>query len=122
MVKQISGHLPIRYINSFAILIFFLCSCSTKQIAKDDILGEWKLQSKDSQINYPSVSFDKDSLAVLTSRADTIYHYHYRMGDNSIIFKDLDGKESEFKIFELNDSTLIFENLFGHKEKQVYKK
>lgn len=116
------GHLPIRYINSFAVLIFFLCSCSTKQIAKDDILGEWRLQSKESPINYPSVSFDKDSSAVLTSRADTIYRYQYRVGDNSIIFKDLDGKESEFKILELNGSTLVFENLFEHKEKQVYKR
>jgi hypothetical protein len=122
MLKSISGHLPIRCINSFAVLVFLLCSCSTKQIANDSIFGVWRLQSKDSSLNYPSVSFYKDSSAVLTSRADTIYRYQYRVGDNSIIFKDLDGKESEFKILELNSSTLVFENLFEHKEKQVYKR
>lgn len=114
---------PMLRIRNYSFLtLIFVLSCSSKQLDGNDILGEWTLQSKGSEINYPSISFVKDSLAVFTSRADTIYRYQYRVGTNSLIFKDIDGRESEFKILELNDSTLIFENLFEHKEKQVYKK
>lgn len=119
--RQILGHLPTKHISSFIILIV-LSSCSTHQVTKDNIFGEWELQSQDSPINYPSISFGKDSIAVLTSRADTIYRYQYRVVDNSIFFKDMTGNESEFKISEVNDSTLIFESLFEHPDRQVYKK
>lgn len=112
--------LPMSRTRRIFLLIGFCLACqSERRIDEVDLLGEWTLSST-TQINYPSVSFSSDSMAVFTSQADTIYRYRYFVKWDSLILIDIDGKQSRFKILELSKSSLIFNGLPDQEGKQVY--
>jgi hypothetical protein len=98
-----------------------LSSCTPSKV-QGNILGEWNLQSRAMQTNYPSIVFRNDSSVAFTSRADTVFHFRYHVNGQSLNLVDIDGKKSVFKIIELSDSLLIFESLLEHSDEQVYKR
>jgi hypothetical protein len=110
-------------IKIFFISFLFFEGCSVTSLKKSEkILGKWELTEKEFQVNYPILYFNTDSTAMFTSRGDTIYRFKYLLKSENIILKDLNGKESTWKISVLNEKELVFEKLFENIKPQHYKK
>lgn len=125
MEKQISGRLPIERISKFFILqvLLFFCAEVSAQVESGCLQGKWELKGDESQINYPILSFNKDSSAVFSSRADTLYRFNYSIKKNYLILRSTSTPEvTRWEILRLSKDELVFKNLFEHKEKQVYKR
>lgn len=123
MAKQILVLYPMIIIKIFFISFLFFEGCSvTAPKESKKILGKWELTEKEFQVNYPILYFNTDSTAMFTSRGDTIYQFKYFLKSENLILKDLDGKESTWKISVLNEKELVFDKLFENIKPQHYKK
>lgn len=105
----------------FPVLILF-CATQERHFKYEKFLGEWKLVNAEPlQINYPELIFKNDSTASFTSRGDTIYWFmRYFLKSDSLILKDNEGKISKCKILKLDNDSLVFKTLLGHKKVQRY--
>lgn len=123
MAKQILVLYPMIIIKIFFISFLFFEGCSVI-VPKEskEILGKWELTEEEFQVNYPILYFNTDSTAMFSSRGDTIYRFKYLLISENLILKDLEGKESTWKISVLNEKELIFEMLFENINPQHYKK
>jgi hypothetical protein len=105
------------------LLILIICyACisqkkNRKGIQEPDLIGTWCLTTK--QINYPSISFKKDSIAIFTSLGDTIYSFKYYMNNKNLYLVN-DNRLTENKILKLTRDSLVFENLVEHNIRQIY--
>lgn len=123
MAKQILVLYPIIIIKVFFISFLFFEGCSvTVPKESKEIFGKWELTEEEFQVNYPILYFNTDSTAMFTSRGDTIYRFKYLLKSENLILKDLDGKESTWKISVLNEKELVFDKLFENIKPQHYKK
>ncbi len=100
----------------YLLITIFFCSCvSPKKNQKDagmiDLLGTWCLTER--QINYPSLTFQKDSIAIFTSFGDTIYSFRYYQKNNTLNLTTTKGIIRNEIIKHTKDS-LIFKNLIEH--------
>ena len=91
-------------------LLFGSCTSQSNtkiNISDNNLIGCWKL--KDDGISYVQLHFKKDSTAIFTSRADTVYRFRYRAYKNYLI---LEAKNRFYKcpIIECSDSTLSFKD------------
>ncbi len=85
-----------------------------------NIVGNWCLDSSLlHQLNYPKITFLKNSTAVLSSRMDTVYVYIYYLHGNSIYFKT-NTNVNEFRIIKLTHDRVVFKNLFENTVEQIY--
>jgi len=100
--------------NKIFLLPFYLVfgSCISQSntkvnISNNNLIGCWKL--KDNGMSYVQLYFKKDSTAIVTSRADTIYRFSYWADKNYLI---LEAKDRLYKcpIIECSDSTLSFKD------------
>jgi len=123
MAKQILVLYPMFIIKIFFISFLFFEGCSVT-VSKENkkILGKWELTEEEFQVNYPILYFNTDSTAMFTSRGDTIYRFKYLLKSESLILKDLDDKESTWKISVLNEKELVFDKLFENIKLQHYNK
>lgn len=123
MAKQILVLYPMIIIKIFFISFMFFEGCSVI-VPKEskEILGKWELTEEEFQVNYPILYFNTDSTAMFSSRGDTIYRFKYLLISENLILRDLEGKESTWKISVLNEKELIFEKLFENINPQHYKK
>jgi hypothetical protein len=104
-------------------LLLIMGACNqnnTYIIDKNKLLGEWTLSK--NEINYPSLTFNADSIAVFTSMADTIYRFKYSIKNNLIILKDIYNVERINKVKMLNHHELIFYNLLTQNTEQIYRR
>ncbi len=123
MAKQILVLYPMIITEIFFISFLFFEGCIVTAIKESEkILGKWELTEKEFQVNYPILYFNTDSTAMFASRGDTIYRFKYLLKSENIILKDLNGKESTWKINVLNKKELVFEKLFENIKPQHYKK
>lgn len=123
MAKQILVHYLMIIIKIFFVFLIFFEGCSQTALNESKkILGKWELTEKEFQVNYPILYFNTDTTAMFTSRGDTIYRFKYLIKSENLILKDLNGKESTWKISVLNEKELILEELFENIKPQHYKK
>lgn len=105
----------------FLILIVVFGCTTTKTRMSNSICGTWILSNKKA-INYPEISFNKDSTAVFKSKGDTIYRFTYTLIDYEIVLTDLNGNKKSCEIIELTNNKLVFNGLLKNKGRQVYEK
>lgn len=123
MARQILGHFPMIIIKITFLFTFMVAGCSiTAQKENRKLLGKWELTEKNFQVNYPVLYFNSDSIAIFTSRGDTIYRFKYFIKSENLILKDLNGIETEWIISKLDNNQLVFEKLFENSKEQHYKK
>lgn len=106
------------------IIIIFVFTCSSyiapeKTPDKDySIIGRWCLIT--NEINYPSLTFGNDSIAIFDSKMDTLYSFKYYVnGDNLNLFQP-NGDTNEYRILKLTKDSLRFGTLLEHKVEQIY--
>ncbi len=102
------------------LLIFSCVSIKRPFDKKREIIGKWC--SKVEQFNYPTITFTKDSLAVLSSSIDTIYYYRYFVNDNYLHLQNYENKKAEIQILRFTKDSLILVSLLENKGKQTYYK
>jgi len=90
-----------------------------KKIENTEILGEWLLIKK--QINYPMLTFNKDSNAIFSSMGDTVYRFKYYVKDSQLVLRDINGVMSKNVILKLDRDSLIFKSLIKNMKIQSYK-
>ena len=105
------------------IIIFGLLfgSCGTLQKIENGnstIVGKWCLGS--NEINYPTVTFGTNSMAVFSSRMDTVYTFRYYVQSNKLNLVQPTREINKDRILKLTKDSLVFETLLEHKTKQVY--
>lgn len=108
------------------ITLFTLPACAPQKkhniiVSEDMLYGEWELVGKE-QVNYPNIEFLKDSSAVLHSQADTIYRFTFFLRNDSLVLVDINGNKHINKICELNDKTVVLDDIADVHEKQTYKR
>ncbi len=110
-----------NFINYLFIIIsvgLTSCKAQNKQLESKDIMGKWSLTT--DNINYPQLTFLKDSSAIFTSRGDTVYRFKYYIKSSDLILKDINNVTSKDKIIKLNQDSLVFETLRVNKQPQRY--
>jgi hypothetical protein len=108
---------------AFVLVLVSIISCGPRQEATRyngrDILGVWKLKDKE-QLNYPTLDFKPDSIAILTSRGDTVYRWKYLVQGDSLILFDVYNAKKAIRIDHLDSVKLVFNDLLEEKGKQLY--
>lgn len=107
---------------NISIFILLLSCQSTKFSDNKDIQGNWCLvqKTKLNELNYGKISFS-DKLITLSSRADTLYSYNYKIIKNDLsIFRYLNKDTIHNKIEKITKDSLILSTLIEKKIKQVY--
>ena len=92
--------------NIITILLLAILSCNgTKKIANNsDLIGTWCLQG--NQINYPTLTFRKNSIAEFGSRMDTVYSFKYMIDVDYLNLVLPDSSVSKNRIITLTKSKL----------------
>lgn len=109
------------------ITLLYLQSCNLnhkrlKNRQNKSIKGYWILKNQ-KVINYPSLEFKKDSLAIFFSRGDTIYRFKYFVkGSYLTLTNNFNSEKESYEIIQLDNDNLIFASLREKKEKQHYKR
>src|SRR5262245_59219974 len=106
----------------YILILTFIYSCMSprqnkQEIRPSELSGTYCLVSK--QVNYPSISFKKDSIAIFTSLGDTIYYFKFYVNYDKLFLINKD-KLIENRILKLSNDSLIFENLVDDNTKQIY--
>ncbi len=110
-----------QLIKIIFLLTFLFDGCSSNaQKENKKLIGKWELNEKEFQVNYPILYFNSDSTAIFTSRGDTIYRFKYLFKSETLFLKDLNCKETSWKINKLNNEQLVFEKLFENLKPQYY--
>jgi len=105
----------------FAITLISSCiSIKDSTNSEKYIVGKWCLL--DEKINYPTITFTEDSLAVLGSRMDTIYYYKYFVNGNYLHLMNFENKNAKIPILTFTRDSLILGSLLENKEIQTYYK
>lgn len=106
------------------LFLLLLQACTGAPAAKSEyvnrhmLTGAWMHSS--GSIHYPTLLFSKDSIAIFTSRADTLYRFRYRVSGNQLFLKDSRGNETSGNISSLGNDSLVFSALCDEAAKQVY--
>lgn len=95
-------------------IIYLLVLCSSCNLFKyvfypKHILGNWR--SIKYNVAYPMLTFKKDSIAVLHSRADTVHIYKYFIKTKHICFSHNKICEKQITILKLTQDSLIIKGL-----------
>lgn len=96
----------------------FLIATSRSNSAK--LVGRWCLI--DNQINYPTLTFQSDSLAIFGSRGDTVYRFKYYVKAQTLYLIRPEGEIVQNKILNISNDSLRFESLLENKTVQAYYK
>lgn len=109
--------------NVFIIIAVLLSCNTTKKIEgrSDTIIGRWCLLNP-NQLNYPTLTFGMDSIAIFSSKMDTVYSFKYFVEGNYLNLVQPSTKVNRDRILKLTSDSLILETLLEHKIKQVYYK
>ena len=103
------------------ILIIFSC-VSTKETGKENmLLGNWCLESV-KQLNYPIITFKADSIAIFSSKMDTVYSFKYYQKDDFLNIVQSNNDIIKAKINFISKDSLVFETLLENNFKQIYHK
>lgn len=108
-----------RFLLYLSVLLLLHSCFLYKTRFTSTIIGRWCLVNT-SQINYPKISFNKDSIAVFESRMDTVYSFKYYIKKRYLILTQSNGKIIKNKIIFLNNDSLVFRSLIENKNIQVY--
>lgn len=107
------------------LIVTLLKSCLSQKsdgtIDKKLLYGKWCLLNKD-QLNYPKIIFQKNSIAILTSKMDTVYTHKYYLKNKELIFFMDEANINSNKILSLEKDTLRLKTLLLNKFEQVYYK
>lgn len=106
------------------IIIAILLSCNTTKKIKggsDTIIGRWCLLNS-NQLNYPTLTFGADSIAIFSSKMDTVYSFKYFVQGNYLNLVQPSTRVNKDRILKLTSDSLILETLLEHKINQVYYK
>lgn len=103
------------------ILFLFLNSCgvSKKNNPKLVIVGKWCLVDKKS-INYPTITFDNEGIAIFTSKMDTVYSYKYFIKNDELNLIQPSRKVNVDKIIKISKDSLVLKSLLENKKEQIY--
>ena len=98
------------------VMVFvFIQSCSVNK----SIVGEWCLDDN-TQLNYPVIKFGVDSIAVFSSKMDTVYSFkYYKKGDYLHLVQPT-GNIAKEKILYISKDSLVFKSLIENKTPQRY--
>lgn len=91
-------------------LLFGSCSLpnnSKINIADNNLIGCWRLEGKG--ISYAHLDFKRDSTAIFTSRADTVYRFKYWV-DKSFLMLETNNHIYKCPVTEYSDNTFSFKD------------
>ena len=90
---------------------------------QNPIQGDWCLvnMGQINELNYGSIRFDNNGAITLSTLADTIYSYEYRVSDKTLlIFSDSKNDTCRSIILKLTSDSLVLSSLLEKKSKQTY--
>ncbi len=96
-------------------------SCFTMATSKSNstkLVCRWCLIG--NQLNYPTLTFQNDSLAVFGSRGDTVFRFKYYIKSQNLYLIRPEGEIVQNKILHLSNDSLRLESLLENKTVQVY--
>ena len=99
------------------IVFVFIQSCTVNK----SIVGKWCLDDK-TQLNYPVITFGIDSIAVFSSKMDTVYSFKYYKKNNYLHLVQPTGQIIKEEILYLNKDSLVLKSLMENKVLQKYTK
>lgn len=95
----------------------FIQSCTVNK----SLVGKWCLNDN-THLNYPTITFGIDSIAVFSSKMDTVYSFKYYKKNNYLHLVQPTGEVIKEKILYLNKDSLVFKSLIENKTLQKYTK
>lgn len=105
------------------ISIFLSCRTGGKQLVNvnnNNLIGCWK--QKVNEISYPTLYFARDSTAVFTSKADTVYRFKYWTEKGTLMLVDNNNKVYECLIIGYSDSVFSFRDEVVNKKVLSYQR
>lgn len=110
----------------YLLFVLLTLSCHTaKKSLKDQkmIEGNWCLVEKGplNEINYGHIHFSTLGTITLSSRADTVFFYGYRIEKNNLLItRRINQDTIKAPIIKLNRDSLVFSSLIEKRELQTY--
>jgi len=102
-------------------VVVFMQSCTVNKDLHKSFVGKWCLNDK-TQLNYPVINFGTDSIAVFSSKMDTVYSFKYYKKENYLHLVQPTGNVIKEKILYLSKDSLVFKSLMENKAPQKYTK
>jgi len=109
---------------SISLLVaFFTLNAGNKQCISYDpneFIGKWNAINTSG--DFQSLTFNRDSTAVLVSGTDSVLRFNYNIINNNLQLVDISGKVSNTGIIRLVNDTLSLLDLYGNGKLTSYKK
>lgn len=106
-------------------IIFYLTfclsfqSCAVNKETDESLSGRWCLIDK-TQLNYPTINFGRDSIAIFSSKMDTVYYFKYYKKNNYLCLVQPNGNIIKERILYFNEDSLTFKSLLENSKLQEY--
>ena len=108
------------------ILLFLLSSCTrerSKPIAVNDIIGHWKVESKNAKATlYCHLYFYRDSTAVFDCVHDTIMFVRYKLVEDTLFITDMNNYTTKNHVQMPDSDELVFDKLKDIDSQQKFKR
>ena len=96
-------------------MLFLLSSCASersKPIAVNDIIGHWKVVSRNAKtILYCDLYFHRDSTAVFDCVHDTIMFVRYKLVEDTLFITDMNDYTTKTRLQMPDSDELVFDKL-----------